>query len=217
MPKETFNNLPEEKKDSILQIAVDEFYEYGYEKSSISRIVEISGIAKGSFYQYFEGKEDLFRLIMAMASEKKLEYLNDLVANLHTLNFFNLLRTLFMDSLAFQKENPKLAGIIDRFLKKSSSQLKEAVVGEDIKQSDMFVENLLLQYISQNQIRADLNVSFTARLITGVALSLSEYVRDMYDEIEMLNENLFESLVDESISFIKQGIEPRNPSVDGGT
>ncbi|UNC93210.1 TetR/AcrR family transcriptional regulator [Candidatus Contubernalis alkaliaceticus] len=210
MPKETFNNLPEEKKNFIIQIATDEFYEYGYEKSSISRIVEMSGIAKGSFYQYFEGKEDLFRFIMTMASEKKLEYLNDLISNLNNMDLFKLLRALFLGSLVFQKDNPKLSGLTDRFLKNANSKLKEIILGDSKKNSNLFLENLLLQDIARNEIRSDLNISFTAHLITGIAVSLSDYMRDRFEDMDKLDENMYENLVDESIKLLKEGIQQKS-------
>ncbi len=215
MPKETFNNLPEEKKNFIIQIAIDEFYEYGFEKSSISRIVEMSGIAKGSFYQYFEGKEDLFRFIMTMASEKKLEYLSDLMSNLNNLDIFRLLRALFLGSLVFQKDNPKLSGLTDGFLKNANSKLKEIIMGDSIKNSNLFLENLLLQDIARNEIRSDLNISFTAHLITGVAVSLSDYMRDRFDDMEKLDEKMYEDLVDESIKLLKEGIEQKPQTCNG--
>ncbi len=64
MPKQTFFNLSPEKQAHLLRHAVDEFYAYGYDKASLSRIVERAGIAKGSFYQYFDGKNDLYRYIV---------------------------------------------------------------------------------------------------------------------------------------------------------
>ena len=53
MPKQTFLNLPEEKRNTIINIAIEEFAEYGLENASTNRIVAKSGISKGSFYQYF--------------------------------------------------------------------------------------------------------------------------------------------------------------------
>ncbi|MBK7453960.1 MAG: TetR/AcrR family transcriptional regulator [Anaerolineales bacterium] len=61
MPKQTFLNLPEEKRNFIINAAADEFAEYGFEAASINRIVANSKISKGSFYQYFEDKADVFR------------------------------------------------------------------------------------------------------------------------------------------------------------
>ena len=60
MPYETFFNLPEEKRQTIFDILLEEFAENDYNSVSISRIVNRAGIAKGSFYQYFEDKKDLF-------------------------------------------------------------------------------------------------------------------------------------------------------------
>ena len=59
MPKETFLNLPEEKRNRILDAAIQEFAANPYDVASISNIVRKVGIAKGSFYQYFEDKKDL--------------------------------------------------------------------------------------------------------------------------------------------------------------
>ncbi|MCA2000505.1 MAG: TetR/AcrR family transcriptional regulator, partial [Chloroflexi bacterium] len=56
MPKQTFLNLPEEKRQAVVRAAIDEFADYGFEASSVNRIVANSGISKGSFYQYFEDK-----------------------------------------------------------------------------------------------------------------------------------------------------------------
>ena len=64
MPTNTFFNLPEEKKNKILKAANKEFARVPLEKASIKNIVEDAEIARGSFYQYFEDKEDLFDYMM---------------------------------------------------------------------------------------------------------------------------------------------------------
>lgn len=62
MPKETFIKLPEEKKAKIIKAAKKEFARVSFEQTSIKNIVEDADIARGSFYQYFESKEDLLRV-----------------------------------------------------------------------------------------------------------------------------------------------------------
>ncbi|MBD8922430.1 TetR/AcrR family transcriptional regulator [bacterium] len=61
MPKETFLKLPNEKKEKIIKAAQKEFERVPIEEASIKNIVEDAEIARGSFYQYFESKEDLLR------------------------------------------------------------------------------------------------------------------------------------------------------------
>ena len=64
MPKETFLQLSEEKKQKVLNAAKREFARVPIEQVSIKNIVEDAEIARGSFYQYFESKEDLLAYIL---------------------------------------------------------------------------------------------------------------------------------------------------------
>lgn len=69
----TFERLPEEKRDRILQAARAEFLRYPYEKTSINRILAEAEIPKGSFYQYFDDKADLFSLCTCAVYKKLID------------------------------------------------------------------------------------------------------------------------------------------------
>ncbi len=58
--KKTFENLPNEKKQRILQACIHEFGEHGYDGSSTDRIIKTAGISKGGLYEYISSKEELF-------------------------------------------------------------------------------------------------------------------------------------------------------------
>jgi AcrR family transcriptional regulator len=64
VPKPTFLNLPEAKRQRVLDAAMDEFGSVPFEAASLNRIVKAAGIAKGSFYQYFEDLFDLYRYLV---------------------------------------------------------------------------------------------------------------------------------------------------------
>lgn len=70
MPKDTFLNLPQEKKDKIIIAAKREFARVSLQDASIKNIVEEAGIARGSFYQYFDSKEDLLQYLLKEHVEK---------------------------------------------------------------------------------------------------------------------------------------------------
>src|SRR5690349_25166374 len=75
-PKATFQNLPEEKRRRIVDLAVEEFSEHPYRQASLSRIVTRAGIAKGSIYQYFDDKLALYRwLFLEEVAHRKIAYL----------------------------------------------------------------------------------------------------------------------------------------------
>ena len=79
MPKETFLKLSKEKQQKIIKSAKKEFARAPIENVSIKNIVEEADIARGSFYQYFESKEDLLIYILKENSEKLNTKLKDKV------------------------------------------------------------------------------------------------------------------------------------------
>lgn len=60
MPKRTFNRLDDDKKERVIRAAIEEFQAHGFEKAKIEAIAKNAGVAKGSIYQYFDDKKDLF-------------------------------------------------------------------------------------------------------------------------------------------------------------
>ncbi len=79
MPKETFLKLSKEKQQKVINAAKKEFARVPIENVSIKNIVEEADIARGSFYQYFESKEDLLIYILRENSEKLNTKLKDKV------------------------------------------------------------------------------------------------------------------------------------------
>ncbi|PQQ47036.1 TetR family transcriptional regulator [Bacillus thuringiensis] len=70
MPKQTFFNLEREKKEVLIQAAKKEFSRVPLFEASISNIIKDAGIPRGSFYQYFEDKEDVFFFLLNNHSKR---------------------------------------------------------------------------------------------------------------------------------------------------
>lgn len=64
MPTSTFFNLPPPKREKLLCAAITEFARRPYGEVSINRIIQGAEIPRGSFYQYFADKTDLFRYVL---------------------------------------------------------------------------------------------------------------------------------------------------------
>jgi AcrR family transcriptional regulator len=116
MPKQTFLNLSEEKRQVIVNAAVDEFAEFGYEASSINRIVANSGISKGSFYQYFEDKMDVFKYLVDVIAKEKAEYYKGKHPPSGNLDTFDYFRWLVKTGTEFNSSNPRLVQAVSRVL-----------------------------------------------------------------------------------------------------
>lgn len=64
MPKQTFYNLSDEKRNSIEKVLKDEFSKKPYKDCNVKNIVDRLSIARGSFYQYFDDLKDSYFYIL---------------------------------------------------------------------------------------------------------------------------------------------------------
>jgi AcrR family transcriptional regulator len=108
MPKQTFFNLPQEKRETIFNAAVEEFAAYGLENASTNRIVKNSGIAKGSFYQYFEDKQDVFMHMLDVIEQKEREFFKDKPPPGNNMDTFHFFRWMVKVGMEFGLSHPRM-------------------------------------------------------------------------------------------------------------
>src|SRR3981081_2696778 len=68
MPRTTWDNLDERRRERVLHAAMAEFGRRGYSGGSLNVIARDAGVAKGSLFQYFEDKFDFFAHVPERAS-----------------------------------------------------------------------------------------------------------------------------------------------------
>ncbi len=116
MPKPTFLNLSEEKRRVIVNAAIKEFAENGLENASTNRIVAHSGIAKGSFYQYFEDKYDIFDYLLDLIAKEKAEFFKDKHPPARNMDTFQYFRWMIKTGMEFNTSHPLLTQAISRVM-----------------------------------------------------------------------------------------------------
>ena len=91
--KELFLKLDDEKQKRIVEAGIEEFSRKLFADASINQIIKNAGIARGSFYLYFEDKLDFYC------------YLLDTIFENRTLAFvIELFQTKQLDFLGFFRE-----------------------------------------------------------------------------------------------------------------
>ena len=63
----------EKRKQELLKIAYGMFLSQGYENTSVDSIIEAAGIAKGTYYYYFESKDQMLEAVIEMMIENEVE------------------------------------------------------------------------------------------------------------------------------------------------
>jgi len=205
MPKETFFNLPEAKRKAILDAALEEFAAYPYDQASVNRIVARAGIPKGSFYQYFENKKDLYLYLLQQSGEVKFAYLTPILNDPVGRDFFTLLRDLYAAGIQFAVENPRYAALGKRLMASRGTPIYAEVMEANTAAASEFFESLLRAAIEQGEVRVDIDVPMFAYLIAGMNTLLLEYYLEYVSQD--YNDRLI-ATVDQFIDFLKHGLAP---------
>jgi len=175
MPKATFFNLPEEKRERIMTAAIDEFSKYDYNEVTVSKIVKEAGIPKGSFYQYFEDKFDLFLHIIVLVGEMKKSYFLPMFAKMADQTFFESLGDMYKAGIKFLMENPKHANIGTLLMKSSDKTLIDRIYGDMGGQVDNFLGPFLKEAIEKGEIRDDIDISFLTYIFGQFNMVFADY------------------------------------------
>lgn len=174
MPTETFNNLPEEKRSRILDLAIEEFAAYSYKAASISNIVRKAGIAKGSFYQYFGDKKGLYRYLIEISTDQKMTLVKDLRPPENKTGLFGYMRWQFLSEVLFEIRHPELAQIAYR-------AFSEGVPFPDIceelrgRGTTQFFNQLITQGINRGEVAIWVNPDVAAFVMEVLFYQFGKY------------------------------------------
>lgn len=213
MPKPTFFNLDQQKRDAITAAALEEFASQTYNEASVNRIVEKSGISKGSLYQYFEDKKDLYLYLIEVCGQKKLSYLQQQPRAVFE-DFFEGFKTMMLQGTVFSLQHPLHSKLLysafhGPLIDESMAKMKQM--------NTIFMQDLLTDAIKKQQIRPDAQIDmmvfFLGTLTTEFARYLAlisgvETVGDIYGQNELIEKLDIPAMISELLKLIKSGLEP---------
>jgi len=115
VPTEVWRNLRPERRDRVLVAAMAEFGERGFSAGSLNVVAREADVAKGSLFQYFDDKLDLFATVCAEATRRIRAHMEArMVAVLQDdpeLPFFEFLATLADEWMGYFADHPLERGV----------------------------------------------------------------------------------------------------------
>src|SRR3954468_5127247 len=141
-----------EKRARILDAAVKVFAERGFHSATVAEIARGAGVADGTIYLYFKGKDDL---LLRLFDEKMTELVAEVKEALSTeRNAPGKLRRFIQLHLALVERNPELASGLIVELRQSAQFLKAA----DRQKIAAYVD-LIAEVVREGQERGELDGS----------------------------------------------------------
>lgn len=109
MPTVTWARVDPARRAAVVEAAEAEFGAHGFSsRGSLNVIARRAGVAKGSLFQYFADKRDLYAFIADIASQRVRSYMEDLIRELDPNRpFFEFLTDLLDGWVAYFAEHPR--------------------------------------------------------------------------------------------------------------
>jgi len=164
LPKKTFFNIDKAKQRTITSSAVDVFVRDGYDNASVAQIIKQANIPRGSFYQYFEGKQDLFLYCMEIYQEKKLKMFEPILSQIGSKPFLDLYLPLVEYGLKFARKYPK-AQLIGLQLFKSNDLSLENVLKHFQENGVKMIEDYLKIDQEKGFIKPNVDINTLAMML----------------------------------------------------
>ncbi|MFE8701423.1 TetR/AcrR family transcriptional regulator [Cytobacillus sp. FJAT-54145] len=205
MPFQTFINLPEDKKNQIIDAAIEEFYKMGFEKTSIAKVIERAGIPRGSFYQYFDGKTDLYKyIIVDVIGRRKHEFSGTVLADIEKLGFIEIIKELFISGIQFYRAFPRMAVVATEFVSIKDKEVKKSVLGESEQISNMYFLQLIKERKEKGEIAKEVDEEMLLFLINSLNTTFVDYFMEKtnmnYDDDSLVG------AVDKMLAILANGI-----------
>ncbi len=157
MPKKTFYNLNEEKRQGIFKADVREFATRKFSEASLNQIVKAAKIPWGSFYQYFDGKEDLYLYVIEEISKYKWDALKQVGVEDVDGDFFDTIKEKIMALIQLGKYNPDYAQIAI-FQEMDDSEFIRKLRGDSTKHWKQIIERDKKRGVIKPEIDADVMI-----------------------------------------------------------
>ena len=174
-----FRNLKPEKRDKVFKAALSEFASKGYRGASMNSVVKAAEISKGSLFQYFRSKSDLFDGVVEIAVNQVKDYLKEVRERSASCSFPERLQDLLRAGFAFIDRHPLLARIYFHLLQSGEAPFGADRVSRLHKLSNEFLAQMIEEAIELGELRDDLDVERTAFLVNGL---LEMLLRAYYTE-----------------------------------
>jgi len=160
-----------DRKEEIIQAGIEVFAARGYYNTHIAQIVEKVGIAKGTFYLYFNSKKDLFISLIKRHEKIFLEVFDNYTFDTNNKNLKIFLEEMLLGFFKIYKKHKNLSIII----------LREAVAvneefGDEFKRMEekrfRRLQDLYKFLIENNYISKDIEFDYFAFAFLGIMESV---------------------------------------------
>jgi TetR/AcrR family transcriptional regulator len=166
-----FLNLDTEKQDRIINAAIKEFAQKGYDHASTNEIVKEAGISKGLLFHYFGNKKQMYFYLF--------DYCNKIIAdefykkiNLAETDFFARIRQGVKIKVELLTTYPEIFKFLEEAFLEDSTEIKVEFEKKKKELNDINIGKIY-EGIDISKFREDMDIKKILKIITFTFEGLS--------------------------------------------
>jgi len=174
------------KREKILLAAVEKFLDEDFYQVTVTEIAELAGVGKGTVYEYFSSKEELFKESFSYCADAYLQlfrtHLSEVISARRTME------DIFINHLALIKENRNKLHLLFNERPQSLKELQSWIL-ERRQELLAEISGLVQKGVALGEIRPDIDPEMAARFFLALNhMVIGEMV--VLDNIEVEEEHL---------------------------
>lgn len=196
-----FESLSKQKKENIINNALNEFAEKGYEKASTNSIVKKAGISKGILFHYFKTKRDLYRYVILYSMDILYNKMIKMM-KLKSTDYFERMLEVSAIKMQVQYENPKIYSIVINVFKSNQEDMKKEIFDRYMPLINEYYK-ILNDGLDMTKFKEGIDINKLNQLTTWIGEGLlDKHISNISDKVEDMSK-VRKLLEDEFMSYVE--------------
>lgn len=189
-----------ERREELINAALIEFGDYGYDQASLNNILKRAEISKGTFYYHFKNKEELYIYLYDILAKEKMDFFNK---NIDPEDFnkdiFTLLKIMSKVGMEFARYRPEIDRFSSSYLKDLNNPILDKIKEKyDYKNND-YLDSFIDKAYERGELREDLPREFIKNMANFLLTNLHEITK-------VIDIDEYATEVNYLIEFFKDGL-----------
>ncbi len=210
--KDTFEKISDDKRQKILDTAIEEFASKGFRTANVNIIAKNADISIGSMYNYFASKDDLFLTILDYGYDLLHEAIGNV--NLQDGDIYAKIENLLKAAQSYALKYPELNQIYLDLSTEGLSHISERLSKKIETISSNYYKELIRQGKKDGTVNKDLDENVAIFCMDNLIMMIQYSFTSNYFKERMkifIGEDTFndpERIIKGVLAFIRKALQP---------
>lgn len=183
MPLPRFEKLDGARRAAILDAAIEELAERGFDGASYNRIIARAGISKGAMYYYFSDRDDLFRTALEAALSEWMSFVAVPFEADDAAAFWNACEAMYARSLRFMRADPRSAALCFGLVNAKARHEPHPLLDEVEARMLELTTTLIARGRSLGAVREDIELELLVHSVLGLMDAGDRYLAPRFESL----------------------------------